>query len=116
MEYAEANGNIKVRDNVEVVKDKISQLFTIFSADSKTIVVHFNDKYDENEFYDLYKDIIPYISEAEIDWEGPEGKIWKHTFDGSKWKETLGEIVYKTTPDDEDEEDREYIYGSSYII
>ena len=46
---------------------------------------------------DFYKAVSKYLKDGEINFRGEDGEVWKHTFDGEKWQEYTGKVVF-TSP------------------
>lgn len=95
-----AFGTIKVKsdkcEEVERILDE-SDVFSEVDRSEKDGIDVSSDyrRYDEEDAVALYKQLVPYIVSAEIEFEGEDGTYWKHAFRDGKWIEQTGEIVYK---------------------
>ena len=57
------------------------------------------DRYHEDAVLDILDKISPFISRGEIDYAGQDDEYWRFIFDGEKFVEENGSIVYESERD-----------------
>ncbi len=96
-------GTIIAKDNTNVdeIVNAIEQsgLFAgdVDTANEVTVTCRTDgrDHYYEDELFTLYSSISHLISGADVEWEGEDGALWKHSYkEDQGWREASGSIVY----------------------
>ncbi len=101
MYMAKCSGTIVLKDGVDANEvDKLldNGLFNDTYPNGKNIDVYAQrDNYREERFFTLYDKIAPFVKEANIEFTGEDGSVWKHECKDGVWNELSGEIeiVYK---------------------
>lgn len=100
----------EVFDEVETYNQGNDTLISIYEC---------QENYWEEDCKDFYKAVSKYLKDGELSFRGEDNEVWKHTFDGERWQEYTGKILYtnptviaseESTTDDE----QEYIVPFAY--
>ena len=76
---------LDVFDEVEAYNQGNDTLISIYEC---------QENYHEEDCEDFYKAVSKYLKGGEINFRGEDDSMWKHTFDGEKWQEYTGKVVY----------------------
>lgn len=61
--------------------------------DTLVSIYGYQDYWDE-DCKDFYKAISKYLKDGEISFRGQDNEVWKHVFDGERWQEYTGKVIY----------------------
>lgn len=95
--------NLKNEEDVQKIADMIveSKLFDEVDPDPSSLTIFISTVTDhscEEDFFELYEAIEPFIIDAHIEWKDEENSFWLHSFDKDNgWLETPGEVTYDKT-------------------
>lgn len=102
------NGNFDIKrqfvtdDTVNSIMERIlaSDCFDEVTDEGPFLGVRAYDlNYHEDELFELYAYLEPYLLGAYITFEGEDGCLWCHTFSEGKWQEGCGVIRYEDFTD-----------------
>ena len=61
--------------------------------DTLVSIYGYQDYWDE-DCKDFYKAISKYLKDGEISFRGQDNEVWKHVFNGERWQEYTGKVIY----------------------
>ena len=76
---------LDVFDEVEAYNQGDDTLISIYEC---------QENYHEEDCVEFYKAVSKYLKDGEINFKGEDDSMWKHAFDGEKWQEYTGKVVY----------------------
>ena len=87
----------KYSDIVAKLAEDILNVDDVYSNGGKCLDISgaMDSRYHEEDWGLFYKEIAPYITFCETEFEGEDGTHWKQSFEDGMFKEYQGKIVYE---------------------
>ena len=67
---------------------------TYEQVDDTLVSIYGYQDYWGEDCKDFYKAISKYLKDGEISFRGQDNEVWKHVFDGERWQEYTGKVIY----------------------
>lgn len=97
--YASYNGYIRFKNIPDKeIMDCLYNTLDCYSdkKDLLEVTVDGNDKYHEDEIYEVLNKIKPFVKEGELEYHGEDDYHWRFIFKDNDWVEENGEVYYES--------------------
>lgn len=127
---ATATGDLALKEGVtkeqieEIIKkgrEVFEEVETYKQGDDIFVSIYeCQEDYQEDECENFYKTVSKYLKNGEISFRREDNEVWKHVFDGERWQEYTGKVIY-TNPtviaseeSAADDDEQEYLVPFAY--
>lgn len=97
--YASYDGYIRFKNNPDKeTMDCLYNTLDCYSCKNDSLEVTFSgdEKYYENEIYEVLDKIKPFVEEGKLEYHGEDEYYWRFIFKDNDWVEENGEVYYES--------------------